>query len=312
MKKSSFFLLTTILSFYSNISAAETTKWLQANLISDVGSKGGEKYVFSLSPQSLTMNWGIKNDCNIRYLGYFIMIRVIANDHDGPWEFLDNAYLQATKYNIEDPTGSSAWTCDKSLPTFPAAIKTLKNRTSVSSSANHGVFTSYCVGFGYSSYTGQSSSSRDGRPKRADGTDINFNDSDLSCGRYIYDYIPCKAQVNSLDLKFGNVDFTSLNTAKATASLRMNCVSVPGLGSNLFNAFRIKLNKGNGIALNNGTEASIYINDKKITSANNDAENFSLSNTTASYNLTVSATLSGTPTKMGNFEGSGYLVMEYF
>ena len=49
MKKSSFFLLTTILSFYSNISAAETTKWLQANLISDVGSKGGEKYVFSSS-----------------------------------------------------------------------------------------------------------------------------------------------------------------------------------------------------------------------------------------------------------------------
>lgn len=312
MKKSTLWLLTTIVSFYSNISSSATTEWLKANLTSDVGSRAGEKYIFSFSPQSRSMEWGIYNDCSARYLGYFIMIRETANSSDGPWEFFDNAYINAIKYNAESPPEI----CNRNLPTFPMAVKTLKNRTSVSSSMNHGSITSYCVGFGYSSYTSQSSSTRDGRPKRADGTDINYNDADLSCGRYIPHYIPCRATAasGSLNLEFKNVNLTSLNEAKATTSMGLKCVHVAGLiiGNTNENAFRIKLNKGNGIALSNGTEASIYIGDQKITSANNNAENFILKNATVLHNLTVSATLSGTPTKMGNFEGSGYLVMEYF
>lgn len=306
MKKSALFLLTTVLSFYSNISLSATTEWLQANLISDVGGDPkSANYLFTLSPQLRTMEWGISSSgCAQRYIGYFIMIRHSSTDNDGPWLFLNNAYRTAYK-------SMNSMCTSTSIQNFPDTIKALKSTAYVSSPAIHGVFASYCVGFGYSSYTGQNSSSRDGRPKRVDGTDINFNDPDLSCGRYIYNYIPCKAQVSSLDLDFGNVDLTSLNTAKATASLKMDCVFVFDVVPN-GSPFAIRLNNGDGIVLNNGTKASIYIDDKKITSANNSRENFIFYNGHNSYNLMVSATLSGTPTKMGDFKGSGYLVMEYF
>ncbi|SNY69833.1 hypothetical protein [Enterobacter sp. CC120223-11] len=280
--------------FYSNISASESLRWIRPNVISDVGGNNNSKFIFSLSPVTYSMEWGISNEIARRYIGYFIMMRSNTNNA-GEWKFLDTSYVEAYK----------------SIQGFSAAVDQFKNKTSIVSQ-KFSSYTSYCIGFGYSSYTSQSNITSDGRPKRVDGTDINFGDSDMSCGTYVPNYIPCKAGIlGPLKLSFGNINLSEINAAKATSTLPVKCVYVEGVGSGYSGAsYRIKLKSGDGIPLDNGTEATIYIDDKKINSSNGSG-NFIINNATQNHNLAVSATLSGKPTKLGDFKGDGYLVMEF-
>lgn len=279
-------------AFYSNMS--ESAEWIRPNLITDVGGNINSKLIFSLNPITYNMEWGIYSEMSQRNIGYFIMLRNWQNTA-GQWKFLDGAYVQAFK----------TWGGNND---FSTAVNQLGKKTSIISSTFTS-YTQYCVGFGYSSYTGQTSTDLDGRPKRVNGTDINFGDADMSCGTYVPNYIPCKiGSTSPLSLKFGNINLSEINAAKATAQMSLNCIYVEGVGTGS-SSFMIKLKSGNSIQLNNGTEATIYIDGKKITSGYPDV--LVVNNATQVRNYQISATLSGEPTKLGEFQGSGYLVMDF-
>ncbi|CAM6708071.1 MULTISPECIES: fimbrial protein [Enterobacter] len=291
-----------IATFYSGVASCAPVNWIQPNLITDVGTNTSPGiHILSLSPRIYTTEWGVKTETVFRNIGYFIMLR---SESGARWQFLDNAYQSALKLNVEsDPLFPGK-------PTFVSAVNDLKKKSGIYSNVTSiaGVVISYCVGFGYSSYKEQSNITSDGRPKRIDGTDYNFNDSDMSCGRIIPNYIPCKAQASTLDLKFGTISLTDFNTAKANTTLTINCVGVAGAGNTTISSLAYKLKmRSNSIKLDNGTEAFIYIEGRKITAT----EYYGIRNTTQKNNLEISATLSGTPTKTGAFKGSGYLVMEF-
>lgn len=242
------------------------------------------------------MKWGISTESNsFRYGGYFIMYSAGIGSSWG-WKFIPSFY-------------SSYWKTQSSLSA--QLVKDRRYDSYVTVSLPIGNINSrytYCLGVGYSTYEGQNSIVQDGRPKRIDGTDINMNDSDMFCGEVIQNYIPCKAQNSDLQLRFGNVALTVFDSAEAKTTLTMDCFINQGFTNSNAKLFRIRLaGNANAIPLGNGLVANIALNGETLSST----KGYELPYRPGIHTILVVATLSGTPTKTGEFTGNSYLIMEY-